>query len=1088
MKSSQKRHRTRASTVLALGAVAVLMVLLGAGSAVAAPPWSDAPNSWWVNTYKITDAQAGTVSDGYPDGTFRPSLAVTRAQFAKMAVEGFDLPVANPLVPSFSDVPKANYFYQWIEGAASEGIIGGFTDGKFRPNSSIIRQQVNSILGKYLSGNELSLRGHIAGDRGNYPTLDAWFSAEGAAILARFADAAGVAAVHAAPTAYLVYHEVVEGSGSGAYRSLGPSQNITRAQAVAMILRTRGVTFSTVLPTITQLSPAFGPAEGGNTVVITGTNLSGATVVEFGAKKAVSFTVNSATQITAVAPSGTAGTTVDVRVTTPAGTSLTSAATKYSYGIPVITLLNPAAGPAGGGTTVVITGINFTGATAVKFGDKNATSFTVNSATQITAVAPSGTAGTTVDVRVTTPGGTSLTDMASKYSYGAPTVTSLDPAAGAPAGGNVVHIYGTGFTGLSGASAVKFGSKNATTYAVISPTHIEAVAPSGSNGTTVDVTVTNPAGTSSTSGTGNDYAYGAPTVTTVVPNSGATTGGTAVTITGTGFVPGAIVRFGGSSYPAANVVVVSPTSITCVTPAHSAGEVEVTVTTAAGTSSTEGTGNNFFYGFATAPSLIQLAKGSTAPVGAVTDVQIPAPGATDNHGAVTGWVADSADRIKFTVIDVAPAVSTITINGAPYASGTDYKILSATPLTIVVTTAETGKATAVRTFTVSVAPAAVVNIAAISGVTVPVTGATPVTTIAETAQYTGTVSWAPAHNPFRGPVVYTATITLTAKSGYTLQGVPANFFTVAGASATNLANSGVVTATFPVTVGNTITIAAISGVTVPVTGATPVRVITETDQYTGAVTWNPNDALFKAATTYTATITLTPKSGYTLQGVPANFFTVAGASATNLANSGVVTAVFPATTATPIDIPDIPGVTAPVTGGIPATTIEATTQYTGIVTWAPTDNPFKGEVVYTAFITILPKPGFTLDGVPANFFKVAGASATNPPNSGVVTAVFPETAPAVVSIAAIPGVPAPVTGATPVPTIEATAQYTGTVTWSANDTQFQATTIYTATITLTAKSGYTLQGVPANFFTVAGASATNLENSGVVTAVFPATE
>jgi len=106
--------------------------------------------------------------------------------------------------------------------------------------------------------------------------------------------------------------------------------------------------------------------------------------------------------------------------------------------------------------------------------------------------------------------------------------------------------------------------------------------------------------------------------------------------------------------------------------------------------------------FATAPSAIHLTKGATNPVAGVTDVQIPLPGATDTHGALTGWVAGTADRIKFTVTDVSPATSTITISGAAYTSGADYTILAASPLTIVVTTTETGKSPAVRTFTVSV--------------------------------------------------------------------------------------------------------------------------------------------------------------------------------------------------------------------------------------------------------------------------------------------------------------------------------------------------------------------------------------------------
>ena len=94
----------------------------------------------------------------------------------------------------------------------------------------------------------------------------------------------------------------------------------------------------------------------------------------------------------------------------------------------------------------------------------------------------------------------------------------------------------------------------------------------------------------------------------------------------------------------------------------------------------------------------------------------------------------------------------------------------------------------------------------------------------------------------------------------------------------------------------TVTEPAIGGVTVPVVGEKPVTAITEGKQFTGMVTWSPEVSTFAASTVYTATITLTPKAGYKLDGVAANFFTAAGAtSVSNGANSGVVTAVFPAT-------------------------------------------------------------------------------------------------------------------------------------------------------------------------------------------------
>jgi hypothetical protein len=289
----------------------------------------------------------------------------------------------------------------------------------------------------------------------------------------------------------------------------------------------------------------------------------------------------------------------------------------------------------------------------------------------------------------------------------------------------------------------------------------------------------------------------------------------------------------------------------------------------------------------------------------------------------------------------------------------------------------------------------------------------------------------------------------------------------------------------------TIDIAAVSGVTVPATGTKPVTTITETEQYTGTVTWdNGNPSTFADSIAYTATITLTPKTGYTLQGVNANFFTVSGATASNAANTGVITAVFPPTVATVINIAAIPGVTPPLTGATPVTVITETPQYTGTVAWNGDPVTFAPGTAYTATITLAPKPGYTLQGVTKDFFTVTGANpVTNNANSGVVTAVFPATALIVVNIAAIQGVTPPKTDSTPVTAITANDQYSGTVEWSpAVSGTFADSQIYTATITLTAKTGYTLQGVTNNFFTVAGAdTVTNNANTGVITAIFPVT-
>jgi hypothetical protein len=167
-------------------------------------------------------------------------------------------------------------------------------------------------------------------------------------------------------------------------------------------------------PTVTALSPATGACNGVLNVMITGTGFTttGMTVV-FGTVPAT-FTRLSATQIVAVAPVQGAG-TVDVRVTTPGGTSPNTAADDFTCtGVPVptVTALSPTTGPVG--TVVTITGTNFVGVTGVTFGGVSAT-FSVGSPTQITATVPAGTPVGVVDVRVTNAAGMSANTAADNF-------------------------------------------------------------------------------------------------------------------------------------------------------------------------------------------------------------------------------------------------------------------------------------------------------------------------------------------------------------------------------------------------------------------------------------------------------------------------------------------------------------------------------------------------------------------------------------------------------------------------------------------------------------------------------------------------
>ena len=147
---------------------------------------------------------------------------------------------------------------------------------------------------------------------------------------------------------------------------------------------------------------------------------------------------------------------------------------------PTVTKLKPATGPVGGGTTVTISGTNFSGVTSVKFGATNATSFTlqtIKGVTSISAVAPAEPPGK-VDVTLTTPGGTSAISTKDRFSF-LPTVTGLSPTSGTSAGGTAVTVTGAGFALGKVATVLKFGTKkgtavnctSSTTCTVVSPAH-----------------------------------------------------------------------------------------------------------------------------------------------------------------------------------------------------------------------------------------------------------------------------------------------------------------------------------------------------------------------------------------------------------------------------------------------------------------------------------------------------------------------------------------------------------------------------------------------------------------------------------------
>lgn len=418
-------------------------------------------------------------------------------------------------------------------------------------------------------------------------------------------------------------------------------------------------------PTVSAVSPSQGPATGGNLVDVTGTSLTGATVVDFGTGNPASdITVISDTLLTAEAPAGTG--TVDVTVTVPGGTSPTSVNDEYTYfAVPTVTGLSVSSGPAPGGTPVVITGSGFSSATAVDFGTDNGASFTITSDTSISATSPSSQSGAgAVDVTVTNPGGTSVISGADAFTYLAlPSVSSVFPPAGPLAGGTQVYISGTGFTP---STTVEFGSSAGTDVTYLTSGLIMATSPAGT--TTVDVTVTTTVGTSVISGADQFTYQGVPTVTGVSPGDGPVSGNVSVSITGTNFLTASEVDFGGTA--SASFTVTSPTTITATAPSTvSPGTVDVTVITLSGTSTTLAA-DQFTY----------------VAVPTVTDVSPPSGPVTGGTGVtITGTGFTGASAVTFGGV----AATTFTVNSDTSITATAPAQTSAAPFgaTVQVTTA-----------------------------------------------------------------------------------------------------------------------------------------------------------------------------------------------------------------------------------------------------------------------------------------------------------------------------------------------------------------------------------------------------------------
>jgi glucose/arabinose dehydrogenase len=393
-------------------------------------------------------------------------------------------------------------------------------------------------------------------------------------------------------------------------------------------------------PTVSMVSPSSGPTAGGTPVTITGTGFNTApsgTTVKFGAATASSINCSSLTSCVATSPPGSG--IVDITVTVGGLTSATSAADRFTYTDappPTVSGVIPSTGPSAGGTSVAITGTGFSttpNATTARFGATQAGNVNCASTTSCVATSPSG-AGT-VDVTVTVGGITSATSVSDRFSYAAPTVTSLNPSTGPASGGTAVTINGSGFATTAGGTTAKFGADLATAVSCSSSTQCVATSPIGIG--TIDVTVTVAGMTSATSASDAfTYIGGPPSVTGVSPATGPAAGGTVVAITGTGFsaTPGATaVKFGG--WPAAAVSCASTTSCTATSPPGS-GTIDVTVMVS-GLGSAPGPADQFRY-----TGAVNRALGRPATASSIESTGLEASKAVDGDPS-TRWSSAFSD-------------------------------------------------------------------------------------------------------------------------------------------------------------------------------------------------------------------------------------------------------------------------------------------------------------------------------------------------------------------------------------------------------------------------------------------------------------
>ena len=501
---------------------------------------------------------------------------------------------------------------------------------------ALIRNAAHILIGVLLLGTVMAIGNATASSAtGTPPTVTAIFPNNG--------PTTGGTAITIDGTGFLTGATVVIGQGNGTTGAIAArnvdvvsSTQITAvtgggamAGAFSLFVTTSGGTnvgtvkfyYELPSPTVSNVSPNSGPTSGGTPITVTGTGFAAGASVEIGqgngttgAIAATNVVVVSSTEITATPGGPALPGTFSLYVTTSGGTSTGNSRADFTYSnsvVPTVSGVSPNNGPTTGGTAITIDGTGFVTGASVEIGQGNstgaiaATNVDVVSSTEITATTGGPALPGTFSLFVTTSGGMSAGNSGANFTYSpagvAPTVTKVSPNSGGIDGATAVTITGTGFTSPA---TVVIGQGNGTTGAiaatnvvVVSSTEITATVGGAAKPGTWSLYVTTSGGTS-TPNAGADFTYfyvgdATPVIHSISPNSGPTTGGTVITISGdfpgvNGVTPRVLIGQGNGTIgaiPATNLVQNGDTFITVTTGGGAkAGTFNLYVITGGGTS------------------------------------------------------------------------------------------------------------------------------------------------------------------------------------------------------------------------------------------------------------------------------------------------------------------------------------------------------------------------------------------------------------------------------------------------------------------------------------------------------------------------